>query len=215
LSSLLKAASAIVQQQMPLYLQECNDYRKTENNKHAQKNLILNDQFWYSVFNNPRLTRKGLIQYMQQHEKNPVLQKFEVEHAAGLDYVYKRLAIVSINPVAKLWFVFFSDFWEENKTMSAIEKMEDSFDPTKHTAICYTPMSREEFLQFIKEKRLESGTCSRLFTSDIINQLYSKIDQLKAEMNGGSRSNNSDKSPSVSSVGGAGITIDVKPKPSN
>lgn len=109
LSKLFQSAGdLIISQQLPLIHESNLKYRQNLKNKVEESNLILGDGFWYFVYNNHQLSRNDLITYLESKEKNPILQSVSIDHAIGLDFVYKRLAHVTISLRTKFWFIF----WE-------------------------------------------------------------------------------------------------------
>ena len=140
--------------QIPLFEQELADYRQGYIDRENEKNKILGAGFWYYVYNAPTLTRDALTAYLTNSEANPILKAIPDNEAAGLDYLYKRMALVNRDDKTAMWFVFWEDFWLNNSEMSIIAPLADCFDPTKPKAICYHYMERQELERFLKQNDL-------------------------------------------------------------
>jgi hypothetical protein len=119
---------------------EADAYRvETFKNFEAKKG-VLHNGFWYYVYNQARLSKAELLHYFNDIEMNPVLKRFPKEHEAGLRYLYLRMDFTRRRTAnfgqgetffnCGLWFVFWDDFWAENKQMSKLQDKDKYFDPT-------------------------------------------------------------------------------------
>ena len=136
---------------MPQLDKEALEYRNDLIAKQKAANLVLGDGFWYFVYNNPNLGRSDVEFYLENGESNPILQKLPEENSDGLDYLYKRLAVIrSKGFQSSFWFVFWDDFWLCNKTMAIVEPRKEYLDPTFATAMCYNYKTREELEEILK-----------------------------------------------------------------
>ena len=71
---------------------------------------------------------------------NSTLKRFPKEHQAGLRYLYLRMEFVRRRSAnlgtgmtyfnCGLWFVFWDDFWSENKQITKLQGLDKDFDPT-------------------------------------------------------------------------------------
>ena len=175
------AAQAGIEKQVPIFEQTLVDYRQALADKAKADNAILGDGFWYYVYNAPDLSRAALTDYLAHNESNPVLQQLPEVEAPGLDYLYKRLAIVQKDVKSATWFVFWEDFWLCNGEMSLVAPLQEFFDPTQPGALCYHYCEKDKLLAFLNEKGLMRKSaedsycyCKKLFVPSDIDYLYMK-----------------------------------------
>ena len=95
---------------MPVYHQNCKQYRQELFQKFEGRKGILHNGFWYYVYNQYHVERWAAEDYFRRIESNPVLKSFPEEHAAGLTYLFLRRDLVRSNPAACFWFVLWDDF---------------------------------------------------------------------------------------------------------
>jgi hypothetical protein len=172
LNQIFSNGKDIINQYIPPLLNEIREYRDNLAIKSKKSNEILSDGFWYYVFNNHKITRVNLKFYLENEEKNPVLNNFFSEHEAGLDFLYLRVAFVNMNKFAKQWFVFWDDFYAQNKDMSVVEPLADKFNPSLSTALCYHPMERKDLEVYLKSLGLWETSSKIYFNDSIMNSLY-------------------------------------------
>ena len=103
---------------------------------------------WYY---DPTLSRDALSAYLRDSEANEILRAIPDTEAVGLDFLYKRMAIVQKDLKSAVWFVFWEDFWLCNQGMSVIAPLAEYFDPTLPGAMCYHYCDRKELLAFLTE----------------------------------------------------------------
>ena len=150
---------------------------------------MLGDGFWYFVYNQPSLPRDDLIHYLNNTETNPILLELPKNAADGLNYLYKRLAIIRSGGFrTTFWFIFWEDFWLNNKEMELVALHADSLDPINTTAMCYNYKDREELEEVLRNWGLiteadpdsvTSQYCpclqKQLFSADILDALYDRL----------------------------------------
>jgi hypothetical protein len=153
------------EKQMPVFEETLATYRKGLADQAAAANAILGDGFWYFVYNDPMLSRDALTAYLQDNEANQILKAVPDNEAPGLDYLYKRMALVNKDAKTAFWFVFWEDFWLNNGEMSIIKPLADCFDPTQPKAICYHYMERQELERFLNQNNLMRTTPEDSFMS--------------------------------------------------
>jgi len=164
LRSIFDKTSSVLESQMPQLLSEHNDYRQQMITRHQESNKILGDGFWYFVFNNPKISREALTGYLLNQEINEAVRSIPTRHVAGLNFLYCRLAFVNLNPAIRLWYVFWDDFYYQNKDMHIVNLHENDFSPLKSNSICYQVMQRDK-LEIWLEKRNMMGSPVRFVTS--------------------------------------------------
>ncbi|CAD7955279.1 unnamed protein product [Amoebophrya sp. A120] len=149
------------------------------------KKGILHNGFWYYVYNNSQISRKELLQYINDYETNPTLKTFPTDHQAGLNFLFLRMQAVK-HPVAAFWFCLWDDIWEENKDMAALKDLEDDIAPTSGNSIAYRPMEREKLQQWLEERNLWGGTSQGccccgdyLFTEAMLDVIYERFEKEK------------------------------------
>ena len=172
---------------MPVLLNEHNVYRASLIQEFEDSNKILGNGFWYYVYNNSHLPRDALERYIGNSESNAYLSALPTDHVAALNFVYKRMDFVKLHPVMGLWYVFWDDFYAQNKNMTVVSPLDDDFNPLKGTSICYRVMKKEELQKWLTERKLmgskpswkTSLTCaSCLFHEDILEPLYRRIGKM-------------------------------------
>ncbi len=186
---------------MPALNKEATEYREDLVAKQKAANLVLGDGFWYFVYNNPNLARPDVEFYLENGESNPVLQKLPEQNADGMDYLYKRLAVIRSNGFkSSFWFVFWDDFWLCNKTMTIVEPQKEFLDPTSAKALCYNYKERGELEEILKSWDMYSEMdpddnmakyCplfagKQLFNPSILDALYSRLGGAKLNPKRGS-----------------------------
>jgi len=178
-----KAAESLIERALPALLQRHKEYRDTLMRTRTEANQILSDGFWYYVYNRPNLSLAQLEHYLANNEKNPVLCEMQSQHREGLAFVYKRMQYCQAHPAFALWYVFWADFWESNRTTSALKGLEKRISPASPTSIAYLPLPREQLEGTLSEwGLLGGGACSvrRLVSARTLDALYARMD-LEAE----------------------------------
>ena len=82
------------------------------------------------------------------------------------------MALVTASDKAALWFVFWEDFWLNNKEMSVVADLGEHFDPVNATALCYHYMERQELERFFNQNDM---TMMRSTPEDAIMSKYCNI----------------------------------------
>jgi len=196
LQRLFEIGKKQIHSMMEPMLSKEQQYREATLQKEAGDNLLLGDGFWYFVYNDKNLDRPALERYLTTQEANPVLKAIPTTHASGLDYLYKRLNIVNLSPAQELWYVFWEDFYHQNKMMDVMIKndVHKFFDPTVATSVPYRPMLRDDLVFQLKQHGLyKEGDedslchkfcgifCKQLFNKEIIDLFYEKLESQPTE----------------------------------
>ena len=95
-------------------------------------------------------------------------------HMSDHTYMHIRIYVT-----AAFWYVFWDDFWSENKEMSVLEDLEEYFNPSKAKALCYYIMERPSLEKILSEKGLLGGCIKELFSAVMLDALYKKVDELR------------------------------------
>lgn len=190
--AVFSSARGFWEPQLPLLLEEEAKYRQHLIAEHREANATLNDGFWYAVYNNANLTRSQLENYLAHSETNQVLVALPEKHAAGLSFLYKRLKFCHMHPCTALWFVFWDDYYEQNKDTNVMKaegpngrSVRDDIDPVKGWSIAYKPMRREKLTSWLKERGLHASCCG-LFDKELLNALYKRMGNEQAKFRGAS-----------------------------
>ena len=119
---------------------EADTYRSETFKRFEAKKGVLHNGFWYYIYNQPGVEKIGLLNYFNNIEMNSTLKRFPKEHQAGLRYLYLRMEFVRRRSAnlgtgmtyfnCGLWFVFWDDFWSENKQITKLQGLDKDFDPT-------------------------------------------------------------------------------------
>eukprot|EP00605_Chrysophyceae_sp_TOSAG23-4_P002982 GSChrysophyteH1.ASY1.ANO1.3285.1 assembled CDS len=154
------------------------EYRESLMKKADDADHILANAFWYFVYNDHHIDRASLEKYFQEQETNINLKElFAAGKNEGLDYLYKRMEVVTKDEKSRLWYVFWDDFYTQNKGMSVLKEHLHLFDPTKGTAMCYKPVpTRNDLEKFLSDLKLTSGCLKKYFDSRTIDLLYYRLD---------------------------------------
>jgi hypothetical protein len=183
-----KASRELWEPSLAELLEKNTTYRQGLIEKHQQAKAALSDGFWYDIYNQPKIERSQLERYLAGNETNATLKKLPEEHAAGLDYLYSRLQFVRSHPGLKLWFVFWDDWWHQNRDMKAVKaavemEADDAkqtknlcFNPAKGNSIAYKPMVRSELEEWLGSKGLLETCTKRLFSPKLLDALYARMD---------------------------------------
>ncbi len=180
---------ADIERRLGPMLEEERKYRADTITKENNQNAILGDGFWYFVYNDPKLQRSSLERYLSYSESNPVLKEIPNVHAAGLDYLYKRISIIQLSHASAVWYTFWEDFWFQNKDMDVLKDKGSLFDPTVATSLPYRPLLRTDLeAELLKHNLMkDQSTLSTFetrcpifvrehFNSAILDALYLKMD---------------------------------------
>ncbi len=178
-----------IERELAPLLNKEQEYRILTIESEKEQNAILSDGFWYFVYNDYKLSRDALLRYLKNQETNPILQNFAEDHAAGLDFLYKKLRIISLNPANETWYIFWEDFYHQNKNMNVIKDIQPLFDPKRALSLCYRPMAKKDLKELLERHGLyhegdEDGFVQKYcsifvkqhFTKQILDALYNKLD---------------------------------------
>lgn len=181
MNALFIAGQAVITQYLPAVLQEEAAYRQRQIKIHSDKNSILSDGFWYFLLNKDDVTRQFVEWHINTRETSPALKSLLPGgvNQNGLNYLYMRMSAIKRSPLAAFWYVFWDDFWSENKEMSVLEDFEEYFNPSKAKALCYYIMERPSLEKFLSEKGLLGGCIKELFSARMLDALYKKVDELR------------------------------------
>jgi hypothetical protein len=152
------------------------EYRKELYDDRAKEEQALSNAFYLHVYDAFPLPRPVLEAYLMDFEQNPVMKAIPTEHAAGLDFLYTRVRLVTRHPVASFWFLFFQDLWAENSDMKCFkeEEVRVKWDPRYPDALCYRPMPRENLEAELDEMKLHRAR--GLFDDALLELLYNQIE---------------------------------------
>jgi len=196
LQRLFEIGKSQIHNMMEPMLSKEQEYREATLLKEANDNLLLGDGFWYFVYNDYKLDRPALERYLTTQEANPILKDIPSSHAAGLDYLYKRLNIIGLSDAQELWYVFWEDFYHQNKMMDVMIKndVHKFFDPTLATSVPYRPMLKDDLVYQLKQHGLyKEGNedsfchkycgifCKQFINKEIIDLFYEKLDAKPTE----------------------------------
>ena len=190
LKKLFDLGASVLSSGVPALLDEEQEYRKHTIESEKAENAVLGDGFWYFVYNDHTLKREDLERYLQTQESNAVLQSVPEKERAGLDYVYKRLGVIELSEQSAFWYIFWEDFFHQNKDMSILEDKLELFDPSSSTSICYRPLAKDDLKTFLVENEMykEGDEDSALnkycawfikqyFNREILDAMYAKMDK--------------------------------------
>jgi hypothetical protein len=180
-------ASDIEQRYEPM-LQAEQEHRAEVMEKERAANAVLGDGFWYFVYNDYKLSRENLGRYLANNETNPLLKTLPKDHNAGLDFLYKKLGIVSLSKANEVWYIFWEDFYHNNKDMAIMAEKIPLVDPSRALSLCYRPMERSDFTALMKRHGLYQENedsyinvyapilCKQYFNKEILDALYDKVE---------------------------------------
>jgi len=151
-------------------------YRAKLETEFQAKRHILANQFWYRVYNDPKIPRAKLEMYLREKETNEFLKKFPDEHKDALDYLYSRIEFIDGNDAARLWYCFWDDFWSQNKMLGCVQSKSHLFDVSKSTALCYRTGDRKAMEQWLTDAGVMGGGCSykQLITPAVLDLLFDR-----------------------------------------
>eukprot|EP00753_Platysulcus_tardus_P017597 PLAT6443.10.p1 GENE.PLAT6443.10~~PLAT6443.10.p1 ORF type:complete len:1759 (+),score=1054.57 PLAT6443.10:35-5311(+) len=159
--------------------QAATDYRVDISQQREADEQLLSSSFWYFIYNNDRASREAVQSYFRNVETNPTLRSVPDEHAAGLDFLYSRLAYLRSHPVTTLWWLTWSDLWEQNHKMKILDGLREQLDPSYSSALAYHPCERDE----LEGKLTEMGIRHpKKFVNDkTMDLLYAEMARLNEE----------------------------------
>lgn len=165
------------------------EYREGLNARRREEEATLSSSFWIYVYYNLDLTRDALLEYLEKHETNPVLHDLPNAHAAGLDYLFKRMEYLRSHPCCMLWFVTWDAVWECNGMLPEFEGLAEHFEPRHSSSIAYRPMPREELeAWFASSQELGAVRQPTRFVSDkFLSLLYAMMQVVSASAKAGKR----------------------------
>ena len=188
LSEIFQKTDDIWTSELPKLIAEHDNYRQTLIQKARDANKVLGDGFWYFVYNNHQLPREALLSYLDTQEGNDTIREMASTQAAALDFLFRRMAYVNSHPAIKLWYVFWDDFYYQNKEMDRVVKCADDFNPIKATSICYRVLKRQDLEQWLDTRKLIGSRPtllnallfkSVLFNESNLDTLYQRITELQ------------------------------------
>lgn len=102
---------------------------------------------------------------------------------------------MNLHPAIALWYVFWDDFWANNKDMTVMEPHQKAFNPLEGGAMCYTPMPKDKLISKLKGMDgmwgsvptfLNKLICAKpLFNDQNIGVLYEQMEKLQKAHPGG------------------------------
>ena len=152
------------------------EYRTKLATDFETKRHILANAFWYYVYNDATKIRSELDKYLREVETNEFLRKFADDNAAGLDFLYKRMNFIDQDDAHRLWYVFWEDFYIQNKGCTIVKKHAALFDPSKSASICYKHMKREVLEQWLRNIDLQSSCFKTYFDKKTLDVLYDRLE---------------------------------------
>lgn len=191
LAQLFHQLAPILQVEMPKLVAEHMSYRENLMKKFREANIVLGAGFWFYVYNHHHLTESGLRHYLDTSETNPILRALPTTHPAALKFIFKRMAVVSIHPALRLWYVFWDDFYYNNRDMAVLQQLETldvDFNPLQASSIGYHVKKREDLEVWLDARGLMGSdpswqsTCvcaKRLFNARNLTALYRRMHELE------------------------------------
>jgi len=160
------------------YDEEDRLYRARLEAKFQAKRHILANQFWFRVYNNPKIPRAQLEMYLRESETNDFLRKFPDEHKDALEYLYSRVEFIDKNDASRLWYCFWDDFWSQNKSLGIVKSKAHLFDVSQSTALCYRTGDRKALEQWLSDAGVMGGGCSykQLITPAVLDLLFDRAE---------------------------------------
>lgn len=169
--------------------QKFQEYREGLNARRREEEATLSSSFWIYVYYNMDLTREALQEYLEKYETNEVLHDLPNAHAAGLDYLFKRMQYLRSHPCCMLWYVTWDSVWECNGMLSEFEGLAAHFDPRHSSSIAYRPMPQEELdAWFAGSEELSAVRQPTKFVSDrFVNVFYAMMEVFSTSAKAGKR----------------------------
>jgi len=173
-----EASQHLLDGALPALLKRHQKYRDDLMREQEEASQILGDGFWFFVYNRPTLSLAHLEHYLSNCEKNAELREMVNQHSEGLQFLYKRLNYCQAHPAFALWYVFWADFWENNRKTSALQGLEARLSPSSPNSIAYLPLPREQLEVSLSEWGLLGGrSCiKRLINGPTLDALYDRMD---------------------------------------
>ena len=147
------------------------DYRLTLEKSFEGDRHILSNAFWFYIYNNPKIERKQLEDFLTEREFNTYLKEYPTKNKEGLDFLYQRMAGITTTEKSKLWYVFFEDFFYQNKSMKIVDEWQWVLDPTNAEALCYKVVDRETLERYLGNIGMLKGCMKKYFTPEILDQV--------------------------------------------
>uniref|UniRef100_K3X6Q6 Uncharacterized protein n=1 Tax=Globisporangium ultimum (strain ATCC 200006 / CBS 805.95 / DAOM BR144) TaxID=431595 RepID=K3X6Q6_GLOUD len=157
---------------------DCRKYRENFLEKHNKSRRVLNDGFWYYVYNNPTLSYDSLVERLRRTEPNLFIRE--------LSFLFKRMAFVRFQPAVKFWFLFWDDLFACNGDMACLKRYRADFDPLEPTSIYYRIMKRDALETRLSERKQRGKPfsvwtvlCRRktLFHDKLLTLLYEQLER--------------------------------------
>jgi len=158
------------------YDEEDKQYRARLDTEFESRRHILANQFWYRVYNNPKIPREMLEKYLRNDETNEFLRKFPDDFKESLDYLYERQAFIDKTDSSRLWYCFWDDFWSQNKNMGIVKRHANLFDVSQPTALCYRTADRAAMEKWLSEAGVMASSCSykQLISTKTLDLLFDR-----------------------------------------
>lgn len=170
---------------LPRVREQANVYRRDLVEERKAKEAVLSCGFWYYVYDNFDLPRGELVAYLEKSESNEQVRTIPRNHAAGLDYLYKRVGFVKSHPSVMFWFVLWDSFWSCNKELARVQEAADYFDPAKPTSLAYQPMKRPDLEAWFHSGGERKAVRDKFISDAFLTCLYETADKYQELAAGG------------------------------
>jgi hypothetical protein len=123
-------------------------------NEAALKVDTLSYNFLVDVYGNDMLDDNALSIALADESALSV-RGMLANHPAGLHYMQERMRAVNRERLCQWWYVLMDDIWRRNhETIAELDQHPSDFSPAYRSSICYRPMPRLGFQDFLNERGL-------------------------------------------------------------
>jgi hypothetical protein len=186
LNKLLGGNRAIVEANQDGIREQYQRYRNYYFELFQEKEATLSYAFWYYIYNNDELPRSTVLDCLLL-EHNAQVQGLGLEHEAGLDMVYSKLAYYNSHSTTAYWFCFWHDVWIHNFDMKIFQSRQetlDAFDPSNPKSILFCPMARPALENMLEEHDLTGaqycfGLRRAFINTEMLDELYANMAALE------------------------------------
>lgn len=169
----------IVSRNSPKIEGALESYRRHLRRMSRWKQDVLTYSFLTTVYFRPS-DATAIAREVEPTEKDLRVREMILSKEDALAATYERVRAVSRTALATWWYLFWDDFWRQNRgAFPALRIHEADFNPQYPTSLAYRPLARSALERFLDYRGLlASSRSSGCLDSGILNKVYVRMSQI-------------------------------------
>lgn len=169
----------IVSRNSPKIEGALESYRRHLRKMSRWKQDVLTYSFLTTVYFRPS-DATAIAREVEPTEKDLRVREMILSKEDALASTYERVRAVSRTALATWWYLFWDDFWRQNRgAFPALRIHEADFNPQYPTSLAYRPLARSALERFLDYRGLlASSRSSGCLDSGILNKVYVRMSQI-------------------------------------